>query len=385
MAMLFAMYFSVSSAWAITMEEACGNASESLASHSPGRWLPWTEDHLDQEGLDVGLIRSQHRLLTQLAEPFMELKVLSPPPGVEARPHRSIGDKQQMGEPEPGAKLMIQIFHPTYKQAGEASAGVKVFINNLLPIFYGIGGGEIKDDMGSMFAEPVRVGELGGADVYWSGRPRDCIAVFKGNQKPLWTSVSQERYLRAQISQVEKQIADARSEYEAERREQAAKSTGPDLAEQEEMLKQMRAINPEAAKDMEKQLESMRRMMEEKMPEMQKNADSAFDRMGDMLTPQINKFKDEIAAMTPAERAAPAYLGGQHGSRATLLSQPKDPGARPLVAPVKDYFSKGSKRADAQLLIVEFASYANHAPETAIITRLRKEVDWHQFWRFVGK
>lgn len=383
--LLSAMCCSVSFAWATSMEEACGNANDSLALYSAGQWLPWTDDHLDQEGLDPALIDAQRKLLTELAGPFMRLKVLNPPPGVEARPHRSMGEKPWMGEPMAGAKLMIQIFHPTYKEAGEASAGVKVFVNNLLPLFYGIGGGGIKDDSGAMFMEPVRVGELGGADVYWSERPRECMAVFKGNQKPLWLPVSQERYLRAQIKAVESQVEDGRNKFMAERREREAKSNEPDLAQQEEMIRQLKAIDPKAAKDLEKQLASMRRMMEQRMPEIQKEADREFDRTADMLTPQINKFKAELAAMSPAERSAPAYLAGIHGSKVTLLSRPDDLGARALVAPVKDYFSKESKQTDAQLLIIEFGSYANHAPETAIMNRMRKELDWRQFWRFVGK
>ena len=376
---------SIPFASAMSMEEACGNTDDNLASFSKGRWLPWTDDHLDQEGLDAALVDGQRKLLTELSEPFMSLKVLNPPPGVEAMPHRSIGEKQEMGEPVAGARFIIRIFHPTYEEAGESSAKVEVFVNNLLPLFYGIGGGEIKDDGGSMFLEPSRVGELGGAAVYWSGRPRDCIAVFKANERPLWLPVSQERYLRAQIKAVEDRVEYARSEYMAARHERARMADSmPDMAQQEELIRQMKAINPDAAIDMEKQLAAMREMMEQKLPEMQKEADRNADSMGDLLEPELNKFRAELSAMTPAQRAAPAYLGGLSGSKTTLLSHPDDRGARALVAPQLDYFAAASDPAKPQLLIIEFSSGASHAPEAAIITRLRKELDWRQFWRFVG-
>ena len=376
----------VSFASAVSMEEACGDTNSNMTAYSQGRWLPWSADNLDQEGLDTTLIDSQHKLLTELAEPFMRLSVLNPPQGVEARPHRRIGIKSSMGEPVPGAELMIQIFHPTYEQAGEATAGIKVFVNNLFPLFFGIGGGEIKDDMGSMFLEPIRVGELGDADVYWSERPRDCMVVFKAHQKSLWKPVSQERYLLSQIQLMEHKIEDARSDFIAGRNAKAAKSNGSmDMAQQEELIRQMQAINPEAAKDMEKQFAAMRQMVKKESPGFQSEADREFDRMGESLFPEIGKFKAELAAMTPAQRKAPAYLAGIHGSKSTLLSRPDDLGARPLVAPAADYFSKQTQQSNVQLLVIEFNSSADHPPETAINTRLRKELNWRQFWQFVGK
>lgn len=51
------------------------------------------------------------------------------------------------------------------------------------------------------------------------------------------------------------------------------------------------------------------------------------------MNPVIQRFKNELAAMTPAERD----------------------------------------------------SAANHSPETVIITRLRKDMEWQQFWHFVGR
>ena len=369
-----------------SLDEACGNAAESLTKFEAGKWLPWTDDNIAQERLDVGFLAEQQKLLTALAEPFMRLKVLTPPAGVEARPHRTLGQKQYMGEPMAAAMLMIQLFHPTYQQAGESSAGVKLYVNHLPPLFYGIGGGEIKDEAGPMFMEPIHVGQLGGADVFWSGRPRDCLVVFKAHQKPLWRPVSQERYLRAQIQAVEGKMNEERKKYEAEKQAQLAKANNPEtLAQQEELIRQMQAINPEAAKEMQRQLAATNAMMQQQMPEIQNQADRGFDRMQKQLEPEINKFKNELAAMTPAERAAPAYLGGVNASKATLLSRPDDMGARALVAPATDYFNKAMAPADAQLLIIEIASTADHAPETVILTRLREELDWKQFWQFVGK
>ncbi len=387
-AVIVAGIFLLGGQWAsaMSMEEACGNASGSTAAYSQGRWLPWSPDTLDQEGLDTALIDTQRKQLTDMAEPFMRLDVLNPPRGVEARPHRVIGARQSMGEPMAGAELMIQIFHPTYKQAGTASASIRLSVNILSPLFYGIGGGEIKDDMGPMFLEPIHVGELGGAPVYWSGRPRDCIVVYKAHKRPLWKPVSQERYLLALIQLLEHKIEDARSEFMAARRSQKARSDNSlDMAQQEELIKQIRASNPQAAKKTEQQFAEMRRMKQKKLSELQGGVDSDFDRMGKPLYAEIDKFKAELNAMTPADRAAQAYLGGISGSKVTLLSRPDDLGARPLIAPAKDYFSGQPYQSNIQLLMIEFKSSADHSPETTINARLRKELDWRQFWKFAGK
>ncbi|MCJ7499103.1 hypothetical protein MUP29_02510 [bacterium] len=371
---------------AMSMEEACGDASGSMAPYSQGRWLPWSPDTLYQEGLDTALIDAQRKQLTEMAEPFMRLDALNPPRGVEARPHRVIGARQSMGEPMAGSELMIQIFHPTYKQAGTASASIKLSVNKLSPLFYGIGGGEIKDEMGAMFLKPIYVGELGGAPVYWSGRPRDCIVVYKAHERPLWKPVSQERYLLAQIQLMEHKIEDARSDFMAGRNAKAAKSNGSmDMAQQEELIRQMQAINPEAAKDMEKQFAAMRAKMKKESPGIQSEADREFDRMGKPLYTEIDKFKAELNAMTPTDRAAQGYLGGTSGSKVTLLSRPDDSGARPIIAPATDYFSKQPHQSNIQLLMIEFKSAADHPPETIINVRLRKELNWRQFWQFVGK
>jgi len=58
-------------------------------------------------------IRKEHDILTSLGQPFMHLPVLSPPPGVEVSAQRSMGYDAYLKEPMPGAKLFIQIFHPT--------------------------------------------------------------------------------------------------------------------------------------------------------------------------------------------------------------------------------------------------------------------------------
>jgi len=367
------------------MDEACGNAVDSVASEPTGRWLPWSDDHFDKEEMSPGVIRQEHDILTALAQPFMHLPILSSPPGVEVRAQRSMGYHAYLKEPMPGAELFIQIFHPTYEEAGEASADVKAYMNNLSVVFPQDGAGGSKDDKGPIYLEPIQVGKLAGAPVYWLEKPRSCMVVFKAHDRPLWKPVSRERYLLLRIHELEKSMDETRKDYEAGKKEQAANQGGMTEEQQKALIAQIRQTDPKAARDMEKQFAQMRKMMAEQMPRLRKQADADFAEMGDKMNPVIQKLKDELAAMSPVERASAAYIGGLQHSEVSLLSAADAMGSRALVAPADDYFSTSGDLAKAQLLAIQFSSAANHAPETVMITRLRKDMDWQQFWRFVGK
>jgi len=367
------------------MDEACGNTADSVASEPTGRWLPWSEDNFAQEQMSPEFIRKEHDILTALAQPFRHLPILSSPPGVEVRAQRSMGYHAHLKEPMPGAELFIQIFHPTYKEAGEASADVKAYINNLSVVFPLNGAGGTKDEKGMIYLEPVQVGKLAGAPVYWLEKPRSCMVVFKAHDKPLWKPVSRERYLLQRIHELEKSMGDTRKDYEQGKKEQAVNQRGMTEEQQKALIEQIRQTDPKAAKDMEKQFAQMRKMMAEQMPEMRKQADADLAKMGEKTNPIIQKLKDELAAMSPAQRASAAYLSGLGHSEVSGLGAADAMGSRALVAPAEDYFSNSGDLAKAQLLAIQFSSAANHSPETVILTRLRKDMDWQQFWHFVGK
>lgn len=382
-AIAFAMLVCLASpAWSMSIEEACGVSNESLAGEAPGRWLSWYADSVSRQDTDPATLDKQTKLLTEISDLFMDLPVLSPPPGVEMRAGLNLGKKGWPDERIPSAELSMLIFHPTYKKAGEASASIRVVINN--PLSLGIDS-EIRDKEGSMAMEPIEVGELGGASVYWTEGKGSCILVYKGNAKPLWKPVSQERFLRAHIDKLESQIEKARSEFAQERKKQQKSSGGMSAEQQEEMLRQMEATNPEAAKQMRQQFEEMRRQMDAKTPQMQADADRDFAQLGSSLAPEIEKFKAELAAMTPAERAAPAYVGGAHASRVSMLSKPDDEGSRAMVTANSDYFAANVDPSTAQLLTIELHDSSHHAPERAILGRVLKEMEWQQLDRFTGQ
>jgi hypothetical protein len=237
-----------------------------------------------------------------------------------------------------------------------------------------------EDAEGPIFVAPERVGEVAGAPVYSSGRPRDCLIVFQAHDRPVWVPVSRGRYLEALVAGVREEIASADSAYREARAEAAA--DGPD-GELEEAIRQLRAIDPKAAEELERRAAEMKREMERLRPDMEKEAGKAGAEMGKGLLEQVGKIEAELAAMGPAERASPAYVAGIDGSRISLLSSPGAEGSRALVAPNTRYFDAEAPFGQVQLVVVEMASVADHAPERTIIARLWRELDWGRFRRVV--
>ena len=280
---------------------------------------------------------------------------------------------------------MIQLFHPTVRQAGEASATIEVLLNTLFPLMYGTGQPIAQDATGPIFLAPERVGDLGGAPVFWSGRPRDCLVVFQAHDRPLWTPVSRGRFLEALAGDVRHQLVEADHalrEALAESESDEAESDEADR-EMQEAIRQLRLIDPEAAAEMERQLNAMKLEIQRQKSTLEQPENLAGSAVQNGLLEQVAKLEAELAAMTPGQRASPAYVAGMDASRLSLLSSKGAQGSRLLVAPNTAYLDAEAPPEKIQLLVVELRSSANHAPEKNIIARLRDDVDWAAFWDWI--
>ena len=354
-----------------TLSEACGALTGPATPESAGRWLDWTEDHLGWREPPPNLEPLLDRL-TGLAEPFRRAPVLNPPRGVEVRPHRTIWGPgpAELGPPLPRATLVIQVFHPTVAQAGEASATLRVHVNSLFPLTYGVGRPLAEDTDGVMFPEPVLVGRVGGAPVYWADPGTDCLVAFKKAGRPLWLPVSRGRYLEALVASLERSFAEADSAFMA-----AEVDPGADK-EMEEAMRRLREMDPTAAAELERQMAEMKRTMAAARSGLDGSDGSVVSRE---LRSKVGELKRELESLGPAGREAPAWIGGAHASQVSLLSAPGDDGARRLVAPNLDYLDGEAPPDEIQLLVVELDTGADHAPEMAIVALLREQLDWGVF------
>jgi hypothetical protein len=142
-----------------SVAEVCGDSPLEASGLEVGRWLAWTEG--DASGLEMppsvsGPIFERHSGLLEL---FQQIPNLQPPWGVEVRPSGVIRGRERVGSGPSvvHSSLLIQVFHPTVQQAGEASASVRVDVNTLTPLLYDGSGAMIEDSAGPIFIEPISV------------------------------------------------------------------------------------------------------------------------------------------------------------------------------------------------------------------------------------
>jgi len=359
-----------------TLPEACGAVPGTPAPESAGRWLDWTEDNLDWPEPLPGFEPLLDRL-TELALPFRKAPVLNPPRGVEVRPHRTIPGPgpAELGPPLPRATLVLQVFHPTVAEAGEASATLRVHVNSLFPLTYGVARPMAEDAAGVMFIEPVLLGRVGDGPVYWAGPAKDCLVVFKAAGRPLWSAVSRGRYLGAIIANLERSFAEADSAF------MAAPGSDADVdAEMKEAVRRMREVDPAAAAELELQVAEMKRTMATARAELEGGETRV---VSSDLRSKVEELRSELEALGAVGRSSPAWIGGVQASRTSLLSLPREEGARRLVAPNISYLDGDAPPDQMQLLVVELDTSSDHAPETAIVALLREQLDWNVFRRLV--
>ncbi len=353
----------------------CGGATVEVPSLEAGRWLPWSTDDGGGTELPSRVTEPIFDRLGAVLDLFQSIPTLRPPMGVELRPSRSI---RRVGTGDTRDRiihswLLIQVFHPTLEVAGEASASVRVEVNSLTPLLYDAAGPLIEDSTGPIFIEPVLVGEVSGNPLYQT-RIRTCVAVLKAHDRQVWLPVSRERLLRAQIAEFRSRAGEADNEVSAALAEQLEADK-----EMDETICRLRATDPVAADRMEREVAAMRRELERQRPEVV----AGMGRMNDTVTGWIARLEAQLAAMSPAERAQPAYVTGA-GSVLEILADPADEGARALVAPNPDYFEADQALTRFQLITVRMSSLADHPPETAIVESVRRELDWEVLMGFLG-
>ena len=349
-----------------TVAEVCGDSPAQAPRLEVGRWLPLATG--DGHELSSSIADPIFDRLGTVLELFQAIPALRPPMGVELRPSRSI---RSVGRRNAATRvvhswLLIQVFHPTLEVAGEASASVRVEVNSLTPLLYDAAGPVIGDSVGPIFLEPLLVGEVSGNRIYQTHNTA-CVAVLKAHDRPLWLPVSQERFLRAQIADIRGKSHEADStvsEALAEQRE-ADK-------EIDEMIRRLRATDPAAADKLERDIAVMRQ-----------EAEAGVGQMNELTGGWIGELEAQLAAMSPAERARPAYLTGG-GKGLELLADPGEEGARALVAPNAEYFDADDDLTAFQLLTVRMSDVAEHPPETTIIDAVRRGLNWEALGRFLG-
>jgi hypothetical protein len=229
------------------------------------------------------------------------------------------------------------------------------------------------DEGGRTYWEPREIRKVAGFPQYSTG-----AIVLTRNPRPIWVPVSREWALQRELAEARKNL-DGFAASEA-----AARAFDPTAAlekwlseraerqrEMEKSYAEMKPISPEVAEkiranffDVEKSVERTFRDAAER----QKAAPPPKDRRGKALRRGVEKcigyLEGELARLSPADRAAPAYvslktldLKGPSPPGCSLVVDADFPDATRIVQENPDYYDSALPPSAIQLILVDFSNF----------------------------
>ncbi len=345
-------------------------ATTRTLSNEPGTWRPWTcGGHSASDLKLLGFTQSDAEAfktrLQQIAEIFRKSPVWNPPMGVDPSLTGSLygvsvypsSAKKLKNHPIAGSIMMgsfehVEVVRTTggreqrERHIGDETVHI-IFNVNLLP--KGGGVNMLRDDEGEFYEELVRTADIGGFPIYG-----DMLVITKNGQ-PVWTPVSRERYLKAFIAKRRPDAANAEI-YIADQQKKLDAFIAPD-ASAARQAKYKAAIDKMASKGAAA-VEHERRYWE------RDEADNlAVLKRGASRDPKVSPLagviagvkaaEEQLAAMPPAERNAPACLldAGSDMTKSGLVAT-GTPKCVPLVGKNPNFFDQQLPRSVPQIIVV---------------------------------
>ena len=359
-----------------------------------GKWRPlerdamedcWDRYDLTAHDRDAVLER-----LKRLADITREPKVLNPPLGVDAFDSFNIlcpphSDVQKPRSYQPVVGLLRLILVPYFRSGTgqvdmdtDNEGWLTFYLNDILHVFKGErtthkevvedwlnAGGEspeMEDESGLYFFAPKVTGDLQGFPVYDTD-----VAILVRSRKPLWVPVSQERFLRHAV-------------------QRAAEVAKKAKEEEDRVLNEPLPENPELARSIKEAREEGLKSAREIVAQTRAELTEFPGNIRFLPADYVQALTKELASLSPAERAAPAYYSGdwKKTRRPSGLLDAADPAAQPVVSPNPDFFDPSLPKSAVQLIVVLGISSRDKAPaqperaNPAAVRRfeVRNSLDW---------
>jgi hypothetical protein len=359
-----------------------------IAPDQVGFWHAWMDQWPDApsfasylagrgDAVTPNEVRAVLENLDRMSSFFRELKVLNPPIGMAVYPIRNIGAYGVNGFlRDPGSRaltsLLSLIFNGYYSACETCKPGldtiepvgwIHLWVNNIT-VISGRDEPYREDERGPMFPAPRLIGYEAGFPVYDTG-----FLVMTKIKRPLWIPVSQERFIRNYIRESKAQLAKSREQaargtpYEQWLKEepQRCNERGETARRLEEDYQRLKKSDPQAAENMRRSMLQTLQLMEQtekEAGERMKAEDASFregTRKGLEFQEQfIGKLEAELASLSPAERAAPAYVFGERaGRRPSGLVDAITRGCEMLVETNRDFFDPNLPQSAVQLIALK--------------------------------
>jgi len=259
---------------------------------------------------------------------------------------------------------------------GPAWDGFYLLANDISTVYDGLERWTL-DERGLTYFEPREIRKVAGFPQYSPG-----VVVLKRNPRPIWVPVSREWALQRQLAQRRKNLDSiAESAKAAGAYNPTAileKWLGERPERQREMEKsyaEMKQSNPEYAEkiranffETEKRVEKTMRETAERQKAAPPRYDARFAAERSREEKCIRDIKAELARLSPAELAAPAYVrtrtfDSKRSSpepSCSCIVDPDYPEAIRLVTENPDYYDKDLPPSAIQLILVDFRLFEGH-------------------------
>jgi hypothetical protein len=330
--------------------------------------------------------------LNAVEQLLLQIPELARPEGFEILPSVGGGRPSELGDGTlAGYSYNLTFFNPTKKIAGEGNTALSVIINpNPGALFLWGQPGSMLDQKGQrLYIEHpwgekkpgalLAYGTVEGEPEQFALSPtaRSWYTVFfSADGSSPWLEVSRQEYIEAMIWDLE--VKDAKGQAEIQRSltttpyQRWLEEAPQRKTKREEMLA---AVGPGQAAELRKTLEQTEREVTENLraSEAQDRAENARllaqDKPGDQL-------RANLAAMTPAERAMPAWTGASGG--AFDFFPPKGSGAVRIVRPNLAFYRPRHSPIEPRGVVVRFtASLTGHTPPVQrALYQAYRNLDW---------
>jgi hypothetical protein len=281
----------------------------------------------------------------------------------------------------PLAYTMTGLFYwythmPAYKRIQSldmAMQGFFVRANDISAVFNSLQRWQT-DDRRLTYWEPREIRRVAGFPQYSTG-----AVVLKRNPRPIWVPVSREWALQRELAQWRKNLDGvAESAQEAGAFDPGAnleKWLGERPERQREMEKsceEAKQSNPQYAERIRANFFDLEKRVEQTMRDTAERQKAALPRYNARLAAErsreekcIRYLESELARLSPADRAAPAYISGKtldmkqpsSESVCSLVVDGNFPGATRIVTENPDYYDPILPLSAIQLILVDFSNF----------------------------
>jgi len=254
------------------------------------------------------------------------------------------------------------------------------------------------DERGLTYLEPREIRTVAGFPQYSTG-----VIVLKRNPRPIWVPVSREWALQRELIQRRKNldsIAESAKTIEAYDPtailEKWLRERPERQGEMEKSYAEMKQSNPEYAEKIRASFFDTEKRVEEALRDTAERQKTAPPRYNAHLAAEqsreekcIRYLEGELASLSPAERAAPAYISLKIPNMkqsspeldCSYIVDADFPGATRLVTENPDYYDQSLPPSAIQLILVDFSNFERsvrvfHSWRQVAYERIRDGLDY---------